>query len=94
MVLSMTTRTIVVCDVCGEEAVGKRTIDVCSEHSGAPARRRGPKPTATLVKCPTCGKEFKAGAGLALHQRRVHATAPRKQRTRPKKETGPKPESD
>lgn len=69
----MATKTV--CDICGKDATGKRTIDVCDDHSSSSAvaktdGRSQPKP---MVKCPKCGEMFKAGAGLSAHMRRAHA---------------------
>lgn len=56
--------TIQVCDICGEDAVGVKEIDVCSEHGDTPARKAGKK-----VRCDICGKRFTAGPGIAAHLR-------------------------
>lgn len=75
-----------VCDMCGKDATGKRTIDVCDDHARSDStvvkadRRSAPKP---MVKCPKCGEMFKAGAGLSAHMRRAHA--PRKKATAKKR---------
>lgn len=66
-----------VCDICGEEAVGVRRIDVCGAHSeGRTARRsangRKTRAKAPLMKCAVCGKEVREGAGFSAHMRRAH----------------------
>lgn len=57
--------TVTVCDICGKDATGTRTIDVCDDHTDGAAPRRAMK----KVRCEVCGKRISAGAGLAAHMR-------------------------
>lgn len=60
----MATKTI--CDFCGDDAVGTRTVDVCAPHASEP---NGNRPRRKLAKCEVCGKRVSVGAGLAAHLR-------------------------
>lgn len=64
----MATKTV--CDICGKDATGKRTIDVCDEHTTSSGQTR-------RVKCPECGESFKNQRGLNIHTGRAHATKTR-----------------
>jgi len=55
--------TIQVCDICGDDAVDVKEIDVCAEHADHKPRK------TKRAKCPVCGKSFSAGPGLAAHVR-------------------------
>jgi rRNA maturation endonuclease Nob1 len=75
----MATKTVHVCDICGNEAHTKRTIDVCTKHSvsgserdGRKARKSAPKRSFPIMKCAICGKEVKEGAGYSAHMRSAH----------------------
>lgn len=65
----MAEKVILVCDLCGRNAVGQRTLDVCARHDSAPKPRSNqPK----KVVCRYCGVECGSGAGLGQHVKAHH----------------------
>lgn len=74
IITGMAEKKILVCDICGDEAHSKRTIDVCTKHSVSGATRTRKPSTRVFkeMKCAICGKKVKEGAGYSAHMRRAH----------------------
>jgi hypothetical protein len=65
----MAEKLILVCDLCGRNAVGQRTLDVCGRHDATPEPR---KVKQTKKVCRYCGEECGSGAGLVQHVKFAH----------------------